>query len=387
MIPKSVVRWLAIVVLGVCAGGPASGWAQIRIGFTLSTTGPAASIGLPSKNVALMWPKEIAGQKIELIILDDNSNTTGAVLNAKKLTAEDNVDVIVGPNTTPNALALIDIVSEAKTPMITLAASGSIVLPMDDKKRWVFKMPQNDSLMATAVTQHMQEHGIKTLGFIGFADGYGESWYNEVAKLLEIRQIKLVANERYNRNDTSVTGQVLKIMAAHPDAVLIAGSGTPAATPEIALVQQGYKGVIYQTHGIGTFEFLKVGGKDVDGTFFPTGPAVVAAQLPDDHPSKKLAVEFAKRYGARYAPDGVTQFAADAWDAWLILAHAIPEALKVGKPGTPEFRSALRDAIESTHDLTVLQGVVNMSPVDHVGLDQRSRVMARIENGKWVYTP
>jgi branched-chain amino acid transport system substrate-binding protein len=384
---KSVAHWFVIVVLSTCAGGSASAWAQIRIGFTLSTTGPAASIGLPSKNVALMWPKEIAGQKIELIILDDNSNTTGAVLNAKKLTAEDNVDVIVGPNTTPNALALIDIVSEAKTPMITLAASGSIVLPMDDKKRWVFKMPQNDSLMATAVTQHMQDHGIKTLAFIGFADGYGESWYNEVTKLLEIRQIKLVANERYNRNDTSVTGQVLKIMAAHPDAVLIAGSGTPAATPEIALVQQGYKGVIYQTHGIGTFEFLKVGGKDVDGTFFPTGPAVVAAQLPDDHPSKKLAVEFAKRYSARYAPDGVTQFAADAWDAWLVLAHAIPEALKVAKPGTPQFRSALRDAIESTHDLTVLQGVVNMSPVDHVGLDQRSRVMARIENGKWVYTP
>jgi branched-chain amino acid transport system substrate-binding protein len=362
-------------------------FAQIKIGLTLSTTGPAAAIGLPSKNVAMMWPKEIAGQKIETFILDDGSTSNGAVLNAKKLTSEDNVDVIVGPNTTPNALAITDIAFEAKTPMITLAASGSIVLPMDEKKRWVFKMPQNDALMATLVTQYMADHGVKTLAFIGFADGYGESWYTEVTRLLDLRGIKLVANERYNRNDTSVTGQVLKIMAAHPDAVLIAGSATPAATPEIALRQQGYKGVIYQTHGIATFEFLKVGGKDVDGTLFPTGPAVVWEQLPDDHPSKKLDVAFAKKYNALYAPDAVTQFAADAWDAWLVLADAIPKALKVAKPGTPEFRSALRDAIESTHDLTVLQGVVNMSPQDHVGLDQRSRVMARIEHGKWVYTP
>jgi branched-chain amino acid transport system substrate-binding protein len=334
-----------------------------------------------------MWPKEIAGQKIETFILDDASTSTGAVLNARKLVSEDNVDVIVGPNTTPNALAMSDVAFESKTPMIALAASGSIVLPMDEKKRWIFKMPQNDALMATLVTQHMADHGIKTLAFIGFSDGYGDSWYNEVTRLLDLRGIKLAASERYNRADTSVTGQVLRIMAAHPDAVLVAGSATPAATPEIALVQQGYKGVIYQTHGIATFDFLKVGGKDVEGTYFPTGPAVVWEQLPEDHPSKKLDVAFAKKYNAMYAPDAVTQFSADAWDAWLVLADAIPKALKVAKPGTAEFRSALRDAIEATRDLVVLQGVVNMSSQDHVGLDQRSRVMARIEHGKWVYTP
>ena len=378
----------AVAVAFLCAVlVPAAACAQIRIGLTLSTTGPAASIGLPSKNVALMWPKEIAGQKIETFILDDASTSTGAVLNARKLISEDNVDVIVGPNTTPNALAITDVAFESKTPVVALAASGSIVLPMDDKKRWMFKMPQNDALMATLVTQHMADHGIKTLAFIGFSDGYGDSWYNEVTRLLDIRGIKLVASERYNRGDTSVTGQVLRIMAAHPDAVLVAGSGTPAATPEIALVQQGYKGVLYQTHGIATFDFLKVGGKDVDGTYFPTGPAVVWEQLPEDHPSKKLDVAFAKKYNAVYAPDAVTQFSADAWDAWLLLADAIPKALKVAKPGTPEFRSALRDAIEATRDLVVLQGVINMSPQDHVGLDQRSRVMARIEHGKWVYTP
>jgi branched-chain amino acid transport system substrate-binding protein len=239
--------------------------------------------------------------------------------------------------------------------------------------------------MATAVTQHMENNGVKTLGFIGFSDGYGESWFNEINKLLEIRHIKLVANERFGRADTSVTGQIVKILAAAPDAVLIAGAGTPAATPEIALVERGYKGKIYQTHGIATYEFLKVGGKDVEGTYFPTGPAVVAVQLPDTQPAKKAAVEFAKRYESQYGPNSVTQFAADAWGAWLLLADAIPRALKVGKPGTPEFRKALRDALETTEGLTVPQGVINMSASDHVGLDQRARVMARIENGRWKY--
>ena len=372
-----------ITLLALSATHPAQ--AQIKVGVDLSTTGPAASIGLPSKNVAALWPREIGGKKIEYIILDDGSNPTGAVLNARKLTSEDKVDVIIGPNTTPSALAMIDVAAESQTPMLALAASSSIVLPMDARRYWVFKMPQNDSLMATAVTKHMADNGVKTLGFIGFTDAYGESWLNEINKLLDIRHIKLVAVERYNRADTSVTGQVLKLIAANPDAILIAGAGTPAVTPQLALVQRNYKGRIYQTHGIATYEFLKVGGKDVEGTYFPTGPGVVATQLPNDHPSKKVAVDFVKRYEAAYGPDSVTQFAGDAWGAWMLLADALPKALKVAQPGTPEFRKALRDAIESTHNLVVPQGVINMSPQDHVGLDQRARVMAKIENNRWKY--
>jgi branched-chain amino acid transport system substrate-binding protein len=339
--------------------------AQIKIGVDLSTTGPAASIGIPSKNVIATWPKEIAGKSIEYIVLDDATTPNAAVLNTRKLTSEDHVDVVVGPNITPNAIAMLDVVSEAKTPMIALAASASIVLPMDAKRYWAFKIPQNDSLMATSVTKYMADHGVN--------------------RLLDIRGIRMVDVERYNRTDTSVTGQVLKLIAANPDAILIAGAGTPAVTPQIALVQQHYKGQIYQTHGIATFEFLKVGGKDVEGTLFPTGPAVVAPQLPNDVASKKVAVDFTKRYEAQYGPNTVTQFAADAAGAWLLLADAIPKALKVAQPGTAEFRKALRDAIEGTKNLIVPNGVINMSAQDHVGLDQRARVMAKIENNRWVF--
>ena len=363
----------------------APAFAQIKIGVSISTTGPAAAIGTPSKNAMLLWPKEIAGKKVEYVILDDASDPSNAVRNARKLTADEKVDVVVGPNTTPNALAMIDAMSEAETPLITLAASAAIVEPMDAKRAWIFKMPQNDSHMATILTQHMADHGIKTVAFIGFSDAYGEGWWREFSKLAELRKLKVVASERYARNDTSVTGQVLKIMSAQPDAVLVAGSATPAVLPQKTLVERGYKGRIYQTHGIGTLDFLKVGGKDVEGTFFPTGPAVVAKQLPDTNPVKKTAMDFIKRYEAAYGPDTMTQFAADAWGAYMLIANAVPVALKSGQPGTKQFRAALRTALENTKDLTVPQGVINMNPKDHVGLDQRSRVMGRIVGNKFTY--
>lgn len=363
----------------------ASASAQIKIGVSISTTGPAASIGVSSKNAVLLWPKEIAGQKVEYVILDDASDPTNAVRNVRKLTAEEHVDAVVGPNTTPNALAMLDVASEAATPLITLAASASIVEPMDAKRSWVFKMPQNDAHMATILTQHMADNGIKTVAFIGFSDAYGESWWREFSKLAELRKIKLVDSERYARNDTSVTGQILKIMSANPDAVLVAASATPAVLPQRTLVERGYKGRIYQTHGIGTLDFLRVGGKDVEGTFFPTGPAVVAKQLPDSNPVKKTAMEFTQRYEAAYGVNTMTQFAADAWGAYMLLANAIPQALKNGKPGTQQFRAALRSALENTRNLTVPQGVINMSATDHVGLDQRSRVMGKIVGNKFTY--
>jgi branched-chain amino acid transport system substrate-binding protein len=359
--------------------------AQIKVGVTISTTGPAAAIGAPTRNAMLLWPKEVAGQKVEYIILDDASDTTNAVRNLRKLTTEEKVDIVVGPNTTPNALAMLDALAESQTPMVALAASASIVEPQDARRAWAFKMPQNDTHMTTILTQHMADNGIRTVAFIGFADAYGEGWWREFSKLAEVRKLQIVANERFARTDTSVTGQVLKIMAAKPDAVLVAGSATPAVLPQKTLVERGYKGRIYQTHGIATLEFLKVGGKDVEGTFFPTGPAVVAKQVPENNPVKRVAMDFTRRYEAAYGEGTVTQFAADAWGAWMLIANAVPHALKSARPGTPEFRAALRAALENTRELTVPQGVINMNARDHVGLDQRSRVMGRIQGGRFTY--
>jgi branched-chain amino acid transport system substrate-binding protein len=333
----------------------------------------------------LLWPKEIAGQKVDYIILDDGTDVTNAVRNTRKLIDEEKVDAIVGPVTTPNALAMLDLAAESGTPLIALAAAAAIVEPMDAKRGWAFKMPQNDSHMSTIITQHMADNGIKTVGFIGFADAYGDGWWREFSKIAELRKLKIVASERYARTDTSVTGQVLKLMQAQPDAVLVAGSATPAVLPQKTLVERGYKGRIYQTHGIGTLDFLRVGGKDVEGTFFPSGPGVVARTLPDANPLKKVAMDFVRRYEGVYGANTMTQFSADAWGAYMLIANAVPKALKTAQPGTKEFRAALRTAIEGTKDLMVPQGVINMNPKDHVGLDQRSRVMGRIVGNRFTY--
>jgi branched-chain amino acid transport system substrate-binding protein len=374
---------LAALSAGLLLGCAMSAQGQIKVGVTLSATGPAASLGIPEKDTFALMPTTIGGQKIEYIILDDASDTTTAVKNARKLTSEDKVDVLVGSTITPNSLAMIDVAAEAETPMISMAASARIIEPMDAKRFWVFKTPQNDAQMATAITQYMSDHGIKSVAFIGFSDAYGEGWWNEFSKLAELRKLKIVANERYSRTDASVTGQVLKIIAANPDAVLIAGSGTPAALPEVTLVERGYKGKLFQTHGVANNDFLRVGGKAVEGTILPVGPMLVAEQLPNDNPIKKVALNYIGKYEAVHGAGSRSTFGAHAWDTGLLLERAIPIALKKAKPGTKEFRAALRDALEGTHELVADHGVFNMSPQDHLGFDQRARVMIKIENGKW----
>ena len=380
---QTKLRLAAAAALSALAFGA---FADITIGVDLSTTGPAASIGSQSMNAIRLWPDTLGGQPAKYVILDDGTDVSTAVKNFRKLTSENKVDAIIGPNVTPAALAGLDVLQETGTPMIALAASASIVTPPGDpKRRWAFKLPQNDALMASALVEDMRRRGVKTVGFIGFADSYGEGWAKEFAAAAGDNP-KIVAQETFQRNDQSVTGQVLKLMVAKPDAVLIAGSGTPAALPQKTLVGRGYKGLIYQTHGIGTLEFLQVGGKDVEGTLFPTGPGVVARELPANNAARKVALEFADRYEARYGPNTLTQFAGDAWGAWMLLDSAVARALKTGaKPGTPEFRAAVRDAIENTRDLTVPNGVLNIGPNDHQGFDERARVMATIKDGKFAY--
>lgn len=378
---KSLVMGLVLVL------GCALAQAQVKVGVTVSATGPAASLGMPEKNTVDLLPREIAGQKIEYLVLDDASDTTSAVNNTRKFITENQVDLVMGSTISPNALAMIDVVAEAKVPMIAFAASEKIVSPVDDKRRWVFKTAQNDRMMAEAIVEHMVANGVKTVGFIGFSDAYGEGWFENFKVALDVAGLSLVVNERYNRTDTSVTGQVLKIVGAKPDAVLIAGSGTPVALPQKTLKERGYAGKIYQTHGVVNPDFLRVCGRDCEGTFLPSSPVVVAPQLPDSHPAKAAGVEYFQLYESKYGKGSVTQFGSYVWDAGKLLAAALPEALAKAKPGTPEFRAALRDAIEHLKEVPAANGVYTMSPTDHLGLDHRARVMLRIESGQWKYIP
>jgi branched-chain amino acid transport system substrate-binding protein len=320
-------------------------------------------------------------------VLDDASDTSQAVTNTRKLITENKVDVIIGSSTTPASLAMIDVAAEGQTAMISVAASAKIIEPMDAKKRWVFKTPQNDIMMSLAIASSMADAGIKTVGFIGFNDAYGEGWAQEFSKAAGLKGISIVANERYSRTDTSVTGQILKIVAAHPDAVLIAASGTPAVLPQRTLHERGYTGKYYQTHGVANNDYLRVGGKDVEGTLLPAGPVLVAAQLPADNPVRKSALDYVSHYEAMYGKGSTSTFGGHVWDAGLLVQAAVPVALKKAQPGTPEFRAALRDALESAKDVHGAHGIFNLSPADHLGLDQRARVMVKVVNNAWQYQP
>jgi branched-chain amino acid transport system substrate-binding protein len=382
-----LARRAASLCAALACALPALAFAQVKIGLVLSLTGPAASLGIPARDTVALLPKQIGGKTVEYIVLDDASDTTQAVQDTKKLISENHVDAIIGSSITPNSLAMIDVVAEGLTPMISLASSAKIIDPVDAKRHWVFKTPQTDAMMASAIAEHASTHGVKTMAFIGQADALGETFHAEVAKFAQLHHIDMVASERFNRTDPSVTGQVLKILATHPDAVVVGAAGTPAALPPKTLRERGYKGLIYHNHGVGNNDFLRVCGADCNGTFLPASPVLVAAQLPADHPAKRLALDYIARFEALHGPGSVSAFGSYTSDAGALLNQAVPVALKAGAPGTPEFRRALRDALEATHGLADTNGVVNMSATDHLGLDQRARVMVEIRNAKWVYQP
>ena len=357
----SLMIRLTLLAAGMLVTTAAS--AQIKIGVTLSTTGPAASLGIPEKNTMTLVPKLIGGQKVEYIVLDDASDTTTARKNIEKLVTEDNVDAIVGSSTTPNTLALTEVAARAKTPVVSLAAGIVLIKPMNEFKRWIFKTPYNDVIIASTAAHHMIQSGIKNVAYITFNDAYGESWAKEFESVAKQLGLKIVAAERYNGTDLSVTAQIA------------------------TLVERGFKGKVYQTSGVINNDFLRVGGKNVEGTFLPGGPVIIVDQLQGNHPAKLPGMEYKSKYEAAFGANSLSTFGANAWDAMLILQAAIPVALKkAGRAGTPEFRVALRDAIESVKDLPTTHGLVTMSAEDHNGYSFDAPAMITIRNGKWATT-
>ena len=369
-------------MLATCAA-----WADIHVGVVLSLTGPGASLGIPEEKIIQLWPGELGGQKAKFTIMNDNSDTSTAAKNTMRLITEDKVDMIIGSSLTPTSLAVLEAAGAEKVPVISLAGGGAIVLPQEGARRWAFKLSPTEAISVNRVLDHMTKYKLKTIATIGVANSYGDGFLKTVESLAPNKGIKLVGSEKYNAADQSVTAQVLKVMTASPDAVYILSAGTPGALPHIELIQRGYKGHIYQTQGVANSDFLRVGGKALDGSFITAAPVLVGDQLPDSSPIKKPAVEFLKKSDVVLGANNRSLFGATAWDALLISDQAVRTALKTSKPGTTEFRTAIRDAIEQLKGFVGTEGVYTMSAQDHNGVDERSQVMIKIENGKWVLQP
>jgi len=368
------------LLAAACALVAAAANAEITIGVSLGTTGPGASLGIPYKNAFQLVPKTLGGEPVRYIVLDDESKPDNAAKNARKFVSEDKVDALMGSNGVPSAAAMAQVAAEAKTPLIALTPMPPLT---PDRQRWTFVVPQDTELMMSAVAQDMKAKGIKTVGYIGFSDTWGDLVYNAITALAPKYGFKVVTNERYGRGDTSVAGQVLKIIAAAPDAVIVGGSGSPGATPQIALKERGFKGPIYHNHGTVNLPFIQTGKKDAEGAIAPTGALIVAEELPDNFPTKKVSLDFVKRYEAKFGKDSRNAFAGYTYDGVLLLNAAAAVALKKAKPGTPEFRAALRDALENVKNVIGTHGVYNMTPANHNGLDERARVLVHVVNGEW----
>ena len=353
--------------------------AEVTVGVSISSTGPSASLGIPQKNTMPFLPETIGGEKIRYILMDDASDPTQGTKVARRFVTEDTVDIILGSSSVAPSIAISEVADESQT--VQLAFSPIELKP--GRGAWTYRLAQPVKLMADAVATRAQANGVKSIAFIGFADAYGETWLKEFTSAASAKGIRILATERYARSDTSVTAQVLKMMAAKPDAMLIAGAGTGAALPHTTLRERGYTGPVYQTHGAATRDLIRIGGKAVNGAILPAGPVIVAEQLPADSAPRKPGLDYVTRYEKQYGPETRTQFGAHPYDAGLVLQRIVPVALKHAKPGTPEFRKALRDALESERDIVVSHGVLNYTAQDHFGFDNRGRVMLTIDNGNW----
>lgn len=354
-------------------------YADITVGVSLPLTGPASALGIPTKNGIALWPETIGGEKVKLVILDDASDATQSSKNARRLITEDKVDVIVGSTATPASAALAEVASELKTPQIS---TSPVELPQG-KGAWTFRVAQSTQLMANGVAEQMKKQGIKTYAYLGYSDAYGESWLKDFTTAAGKAGLQSVATERFNRADTTVTAQALKVVAAKPDAILIGASGSGAAMPHKALIERGYKGKIYQTHGAASRDLIRLGGKDVEGSYVVAGLAILPEGLPADHPSKQLATEFVNRYEKQFGEGTRNQFAAHGYDAYLVLNQVVLLAMKKAKPGTPEFRAALKEALESGTAIPITQGVLRYTATDHFGLEEKARAMLTVQNGAW----
>jgi branched-chain amino acid transport system substrate-binding protein len=382
---SKLARTVAGLAVGITILGSPSSWAaDLKVGFITSLSGPVSSLGIPYEKgmkAALAYKSELAGRKIQVVQLDDASDPSTAARNARKMIEDDKVDIIIGTAGSPGALAIAAVARETRTPLISIANANLT----GEEGAWMVTLPQPAPMMVTAVVERMKKSGVKTVGFIGFSDAWGDLVYDALVKAAPDAGIKVVSNERYARADSSVTGQVLKIVALRPDAVITGTSGTPGALPYLALSDRGYKGLIYGTHALINPDFVRVGGASVEGLLAPTGPVVVAEQLSDTNPMRKVAMDYREAYQKANGAVPTDAFSAYTFDAWLLLLDAASRTK--GEPGTPQYRVALRDAIVTTKELVGTHSVYNFKPDNRYGSDERSRVIVKLEKGQWKLVP
>jgi branched-chain amino acid transport system substrate-binding protein len=373
-------KWLLGLTVGAAmvATGPVRAEDPIRIGTFLSVTGPASFLGDPELRTLQMYVEELnaqgglLGKKVELVHYDTAGQAKEAVTFVKRLIQADGVDVIVGGSSTGDTMAAIPEVEKAGVPFVSLAGGVEIVEPV---KKWVFKTPHTDRMAAIRIFEDMKKRGIKKLALITGDGGFDKSGRKQVLELAPSYGLEIVADESYGNKDSDMTTQLTKIRATDAQAILNFGFGAAPAIVTRNIKQLGITLPVYQSHGVASKKFIEMAGEAAEGVRLPAAALVVAEQLPDGDPQKKVLLDYKTKFEARHGE--VSTFGGHAYDGLFITVEAIKRANSVDK-------AKVRDEIERTRGFVGTAGVFNMSPQDHMGLSVDAFKLVEVRKGDWV---
>jgi branched-chain amino acid transport system substrate-binding protein len=386
--------FIALTVLALALGPATGALAQeYRIGFVSAITGPASSLGVPERDLAQLVQKEWDAKgglpgpdgkryPVRIIIHDDESKADTTVRVVKKLIAEDKVHIVIASSQSPTSLAVVPVVTEAGMPLISMASSHAIVTPVKDR-HWVFKTPQSNVHVSLHQVRYLTAKGFKRIASLYVNDAFGEDSRRGLAQSLQGSGIEIVYEDKFEQADKDMTPQLTKVKASGAQAVVV-----HAIPPAASIITKQYRDLglalpLLHNHGVGNRAFINLSAGAADGVIFPVGKMLVAEQLLEADPQKKALLDFIRFYETAQRPRST--FAGHAWDALQMSAMALSRV----PPGTPskETWSRIREGVEGVKNFAGTGGIFSMSSEDHVGLDERSMVLVRIEGGEWKYFP
>lgn len=373
---------VCLAIAGIQLSSAALAADPIRIGAIVSATGPATFLGDPEQKTLEMMVKDInaaggvLGRQLELVLYDDGSDATKANAFARRLTMQDNVDVVIGPSTTGSTMAIVPQFEGRKTPLVSLAGASVIVEPA---KPYVFKMPHSDRMAAQAVLDDLKKRGIKSFALLSDTGGFGKSGREETVKLAAKMGLTISADEAYGEKDTDMTPQLTHAKDSGAGAIFVFGTGQAPTVISRNYQQLKLTVPLYMSHGQASTEYIKLSGPAGEGVRMPTPALLVADQLPDSDPQKALSLQYKTEFEKLYKVD-ISSFGGYAYDGIRLIVDAIKRA-----GGTDKEK--LRAALEATSKFAGASGIYSMSPTDHMGLGTDSFRMVEVKGGQFKLVP
>jgi branched-chain amino acid transport system substrate-binding protein len=355
-----------------------------KVGAVFSVTGRTSFLGDPEKKTAelVAWQINnaggINGKKLELIVYDTEGDATKTNLAVKKLITQDKVCAVIGPSLSGTSMAVVPLAEKYKTPLVSCAASYKIT--WDDKankpRKWVFKTPQTDTMAVEAIYTQLKQRNVKNIAIMSVTSGFGKSGHGELVRMAPQYGLNIVADESYGPKDTDMTAQLTKVKGLSPEAIVNWSVG-----PTQVVVLRNWRDLgmqniaFYQSHGFGSRKNIELAAGAAEGVYCPLGAVNVAESLPDNHPQKKVTMEYLRFYKGKYN-EPLSSFGGHAWDALHLVAKAL-QAVGCN-------RAAIRDYLETqTAGFIGQHGVFNYSPDDHIGLDKTAFLMVEVKDGDW----